>query len=164
MDIKDKEDIEYLRSLIDQRNKNPKNRAEINPKIREKLTTASNYAILRIVNTTGSQLAEKELLNRLKNQKISSLKELFRLLESGIFHQLAWNEIGRVGPTAPQEDIIEIVKEFAGSCFLEDHYGFAKAIGDRKDINEIVEKIKDIKIGYSDTSVILADLKFKRWQ
>lgn len=164
MDPKDAKDISEIKSLIKQRNETPEKRAEINPKIREKLASASNYTLSIITTVAENQLAEKELLSRLKRQKFNNLNELFTLLENGIFHELVWNEIKRVSQTAPQKDIINIIREFVGTCFLGDHPAFAKAISDRTDINEIIAKIKDIKKGSSDTSVIIDDLRFKRWE
>lgn len=157
------ENVIILKALIKERKEKPDKRAEINPKILEKLAIISNPDLFNIVFAVDNQLVEKELRDRLKMQKIM-LKELFYLLEHDIFHGLVWGEIERNIQIVPQEDIIEIVKEFVGTCFLEDHPRFAKAISNRIDIDEIVEKIKDIKKGHSDTSIILEDLKFKRWQ
>ena len=149
-----KREIELIRELIPKGEVTKEIKHYRNNQIRSMLPCLSNDAISHLSFHINHQLTQRELLNRLTNDKYKDLSELFRLVEA-ICHgysckfaykilRLAKEAIVKAAPHASSDEIIELIRDFKPTSFMAtgDHYLDILVVRERKDKYEIMKLLE----------------------
>ncbi len=134
-------------------------RTERNALLGEKLTVASDLAVAHAASKLNmSGLVGRELMKRLEDGKNIPLEPLFEyinevMLPVGIHTkaqrktlQLITDNVRRYAPTAPQDEIVNLLDGFVGGIIKRDTNLLTETLSWRQDADAITERVAEISL------------------